>query len=61
MYLSILKFKILINDKFHSNFTFNIPIQADEMENLQSLSIHKLKERKRVQRSRDRVPMRFFF
>jgi hypothetical protein len=41
MYLSTLKLKILINDKFHSNFTFNKSIQANEMENLQSLSIHK--------------------
>lgn len=47
MYLSILKLKMLINDRFHSNFTLKTPKQADEMEILEPLSIHKLKMRKR--------------
>jgi hypothetical protein len=51
MYLSTLKLKMLINDKFHSNFTFKIPIQADEMKILHPLSIHKLKERKGLKMS----------
>jgi hypothetical protein len=38
---------MLINDKFHSNFTFNLPIQEDEIEILQPLSRHKLKGDKR--------------